>query len=387
MLNLVQMNPRRRFLTAKALRNLGKLKSLTIHGSSIPGKRRVLHLILRGLAYNVAREAFEVGYDIRDKEIDLQIIEPGPLQLFRKLLSNRTYKYNMGEIINFGTTVSKRIPLNEDVYAYSGCAEELFIGRSGLRILDQTSLLPADEVELFLKSGNTVPNSSWIEYMKFLQARNLSEIWNADLVLCLYPQIEESVKKWQPKANTKLIAHPCDRPKLKSFTPNDRPVFVFAGQKSYIKGLSLIDRWVTTSRKAKEVDIIICGPEGNFDTTVLRKTKNIHVLGMQSRKELSILLKKADLCIFPEQQNALGNTAFEAMECGTPVISRANLVISNGFNGFTFIDDNDFLVTMDKMASKTSADFYEVGQRAILIAEDRHNRYSGELNSVLQTLR
>ncbi|NMG55438.1 glycosyltransferase [Aromatoleum aromaticum] len=303
-----------------------------------------------------------------------------------KKYSRNSYLYNINEIKRFCQRAAEKLPLSENVYAFSGCAAELFHKRNGLCVLDQTALLPLDEIDLFKKTNLVEPSSSWLNYMNFLHERNLFEIDRSNTVLCLYPQVEESVRKWRPNANTKIIMHPCDAPVQKRYMPHERLRFLFAGQKSIVKGIYLIEKWLNISTESTKIDFVICGPEGNYNVDGLRSRNGVQVLGRQNRDQLNDLFKSADLCVFPEQQNALGNTAFEAMEHGTSVLARQNSLIIDKKNGFTFGDDDNFYSVMNFLANQKPEYLFEVGTGALEIATRRFNSFNAEIKNLLGSL-
>ena len=374
-ITIVQMNPRRRFLTAKAISELGLLEALHVHSSVFGKGLRIKTLALEYFDKKSVRNNFENLFKIQG---DYNFFHyDSPLIFIKERFFGNIYSYNKKMVQYFCKKVRKNISPSQNVYAFSGCALEIFEQQTGLCVLDQVALLPLDEVELLSRSAK--PDEQWVAHMNYLHSRNLEEIDRADVVLCLYQQIEDSIKRWRPDAKTMIINHPCDVPKPKPLQKNKRLKFLFAGTKSIGKGVNLIEQWILQSNRSQAIDFIICGGEGNYSLQKIEGRENVRILPHQNRDQLNELYRTVDLCLFPEQQNALGNTAFEAMEHGTPVLARKNEILANGVNGFTFENDEDFFEIIENLSKLESIDFYRVGKNALKITKERHINFKKEI--------
>jgi glycosyltransferase involved in cell wall biosynthesis len=383
-LTIVQMNPRRRFLTAKAISDLHMLRSMHVHASAIGHEWRLKRFFAPMKTTQDVKANLNVNFQLTG-DFELRLYDSLTSLVFRKFLrglfTSDAYAYNRELVKSFCSAVNRRIGASEDVYAFSGCALEVFEKRVGKKILDQVALLPLDEVALLEKSGKTDP--IWVRHMHYLHQRNLEEIDRADVVLCLYKQNQASVLKYRPNVKTVIVNHPCALPRAKSFKDRSRVRFLFAGTKSVGKGVDLIESWLLHSVRADKVDVIICGGEGNYSLTKLQGRTNVTLMPHVGREQLETLYANVDLCLFPEQQNALGNTAFEAMEFGTPVLARENEFIEDQENGFVFRNNVEFFEKMDEVSQLDSTQFFEVGRAALEIAKSRYLNFKDELQAAI----
>ncbi|QRF59004.1 glycosyltransferase family 4 protein [Variovorax paradoxus] len=385
-LTVVQMNPRRRFLTAKAIADLGMLKSMHIHASAIGRERRLQRFLSPKITAVGVKKDLENNFQLTG-DFDLHLYDSFTSSVLNKVrgkfLPSDAYAYNREIVKSFCLAANKNIAKSEDVYAFSGCALELFRERSGVKILDQVALLPLDEVALLESDKRADP--VWVRHMNYLHLRNLEELDRADIVLCLYNQIQDSVLKYRPEIRTAIVNHPCALPRAKTFESRPRLRFLFAGTKSVGKGVNLIENWLLHSSYAERVEVLICGGDGNYPLTRLKHRPNVKLLPHLKKRDLESLYASVDICLFPEQQNALGNTAFEAMEFGTPVLARVNEFIDHNHNGFVFETNADFFQKMDEISQLDSAQLFRVGRAALKIAENRYLNFKKELKAAINS--
>lgn len=376
------MTMRRRFLTAASIAKLGLLKSIHFYNGILSRPARVRSQLLGALFYRhvSALVRAETGLDSNIPFI-LHKTQLGSVCM--RLIDSDRYEYARKEILGFCQNVADVLIRSDNIYAHSGEALELFRKTSGRRILDQTALLPLDELALFENSTGREAPADWRRYMQFLQERNVEEISLADRVLCLYQQTRESVTKWCPSARVVVINHPCSYPRGKKFHDSGSLRFLFVGRKSRGKGVDLIEQWLLRSPYARRIKFTLCGPDGDYSLKALSGRPNVDLRGRQSRTQLDDLYRQADLCVFPEQQNALGNVAFEAMEWGTPVLARQNELLIDDVNGFVFTDEQDFFRRMDALASLAHGELYAIGRAAMSIPRLRSEKYCEELSVAL----
>lgn len=147
--------------------------------------------------------------------------------------------------------------------------------------------------------------------------------------------------------------------------PQDIPIALFAGRIQHAKGL---DRAVTAFRQvvAMHPDALLLvagGPSGSGGESELQAIReqifaaninnHIRFVGPQSRADLALFLRAANICVVPSRTESFGLVALEAAASGTPVVASARgglqFVVQHGRTGFLTQDIDELAGAMDHL--------------------------------------
>lgn len=204
---------------------------------------------------------------------------------------------------------------------------------------------------------------------------------------------------------------------LKNFGVDSHVVFNMIGSEFYYKPKVKNDRmvrYVTTGNllPVKGFDTLILAfsslhlPPGTWSLNIigggkehdnlqqlidaLKLTESIHLCGKKNRAGVIEMLQSSDVYVMSSRSETFGVAATEALACGLPVVATdcgGARDFMNEFNGIIVpVDDVNALAdALKKMLSEA-----EIFDRA-KIAEDCHNRFSGEaiamqLNDIFETV-
>ncbi len=110
----------------------------------------------------------------------------------------------------------------------------------------------------------------------------------------------------------------------------DRPYVLAVGTFDPRKRIDLLSDAVATIRKDHDVDLVIAGSQGDYDSAVVAAVEeagiapHTQLLGYVSREDLVALYSGCQALLFTSEYEGFGLPPLEAMACGAPVAMFAN---------------------------------------------------------------
>lgn len=97
--------------------------------------------------------------------------------------------------------------------------------------------------------------------------------------------------------------------------PKDKPIVLFVGTLSYLKGVDIIYK---SAELLPDVNFVLVG-SGNLKTNLL----NCIFVGPRPHYEIRLWMNASDLFLLPSRSEGLGIVILEAFSCGLPVVASA----------------------------------------------------------------
>lgn len=139
-------------------------------------------------------------------------------------------------------------------------------------------------------------------------------------------------------------------------TPRSRVVFLFVGGVTARKGMPvLLEVW--RQWNPEDAELWIAGPGMIPDAERARLPPSVKVLGPQGRQDVAVLMRKADVFVFPSFFEGLAQVQIEAQAAGLPLIgtveSGAEELVGDGRTGCVVPagDVNVLAIAMRRLAT------------------------------------
>lgn len=230
--------------------------------------------------------------------------------------------------------------------------------------------------------------------------KQYEDIHNAENILVNSDFVKKTLIHYGiPSSRVKVIYWGCDDKFLsynKKFSKKRYPKkkFIYAGTWCERKGVNYLAEALIDLREEVELTVAGANIEEIYEITpALKNSKlSLKVLGYISRKELSRVLCKHKIFIFPSLCEGSARVIFEAMASGCCILTTNNSgsIVKDNEHGFIFKEGNveSLKKSIRKIILKTDKEIEEIGFKNFTLVRECFNQqvYGDKVSEYYQTL-